>query len=260
MIDLSFSYDELLYFFLVLVRVATFVFSAPFFNMSNTPNHVKIGFSVLVSYLIYMTLTPVTPLEYNTILEYTVLVLKEAMVGLIVGFGANICAMVVSFTGSIVDMETGLSMATLFDPTTRQETSISGVLYQYALTLMLIVSGMYQYLLKAFVETYTLIPINGAVFNREHLLNSIVKFMGDYMIIGFRICIPIFCVMILLNAILGIMAKVSPQMNMFAVGIQLKVLVGLGILFLTASLLPGAADLIFTEMKTMIVSFVEGMM
>ena len=48
-------------------------------------------------------------------------------------------------------------------------------------------------------------------------------------------------------------------MNMFAVGIQLKVLVGLSVLFFTASILPGIADFIFEEMKRMIISFVEGM-
>lgn len=259
MVDLSFSYDELLTFLLILVRVTCFIYLAPFFNMGNTPNRVKIGLGVFVSYLIYQTLLPVEPLQYETILEYSVIVLKEAMVGLIIGFGANICMSVVNFTGNIVDMETGMAMTTLFDPQTNQETSISGVMYQYAMSLMLIVTGMYQYLMKAIVETYTLIPINGAIFDTDHLLNSMVTFMGNYLTIGFRICLPVFCAMLLLNAILGIMAKVSPQMNMFAVGIQLKVLVGLGILFLTAAMLPSAADFIFTQMKVIVVDFVEGM-
>ena len=259
MVDLTFSYDELLTFLLIVIRITTFIYSAPFFNMGNTPARVKIGLGIFVSYLIYQVLLPVEPLQYDNILGYSVLVLKEAMVGLIIGFGANICMSVVNFTGNIIDMETGMAMATLFDPQTNQETSISGVLYQYAMSLMLIVSGMYQYLLKAIVETYTLIPINGAVFDREHLLNSVTRFMGNYLTIGFRICLPVFCAMILLNAILGIMAKVSPQMNMFAVGMQLKVLVGLGILFLAVSMLPNAADFIFTQMKVIVVDFVEGM-
>lgn len=161
MVDLSFSYDELLTYLLIVVRVTCFVYLAPFFNMKNTPNRVKIGLGLCVSYLIYQILLPVEPLVYSNILEYSVLVLKEAMVGLIIGFGANICMAIVNFTGSIIDMETGMAMATLFDPQTNQDTSISGVLYQYAMSLMLIVSGMYQYLLKAIVETYTLIPING---------------------------------------------------------------------------------------------------
>ena len=78
-------------------------------------------------------------------------------------------------------------------------------------------------------------------------------------LIGFRIFLPIFACMMILNCILGILAKVAPQMNMFAVGMQMKILIGLGVLFLTVSLLPGIASFIFTEMKKMMVLFIEGM-
>ena len=151
-------------------------------------------------------------------------------------------------------------MVTLMDPTTRESSTISGVFYQYMVMLMLIVSGMHEYLLKALAETFTLIPVNGAVFQMDSLMNSMVRFLSEYIIIGFRICLPIFATMILLNAVLGILAKVAPQMNMFAVGIQLKVLTGLTILFFTVGMLPGASDFIFTQMKKIVVSFVEGMM
>ena len=157
-------------------------------------------------------------------------------------------------------MEVGLSMVTLMDPTTRESSSISGIFYQYMVILMLIISGMHEYLLKALLETFTLIPINGAVFNTDSLLVSMIRFMSEYIIVGFRICLPVFAVMIMLNAILGILAKVSPQLNMFAVGIQIKVLTGLTVLFLTVGMLPGASDFIFTQMKKIVVSFVEGMM
>ena len=146
------------------------------------------------------------------------------------------------------------------DPATKQQATFTGVFYQYMFTLFMIITGMYQYLLRALVDSFTLIPINGAVFKSESLLASVIMFMGDYIAIGFRIILPIFCVMILLNAVLGVLAKVSPQLNMFAVGIQFKVLLGLVILLLTTRMLPVAADYVFTEMKKVIVSFVEGMM
>ena len=99
-----------------------------------------------------------------------------------------------------------------------------------------------------------------AVFHETALLNAMLKFMYDYVVIGFRICLPVFIVILLLNVILGILAKVSPHLNMFSVGMQIKILVGLAVIFLTSSMLPGAADFIFTEMKRMMVAFVEGMM
>ncbi|MCR5503369.1 MAG: flagellar biosynthetic protein FliR [Lachnospiraceae bacterium] len=258
MIDLSFTYGDLELFLLVLMRTASFIFIAPFFHMTNTPRNIRIGFALILSVIVY-GLIPHTMPEYHTLIEYTVIVLKEVITGLLVGLGANLCTYIVQFAGHLADMEMGLSMASLMDPATRQQTTISGIYYNYMIMLLLIISGMQNYLIRAFVETYELIPVNGQVFQMHRLLNSITSFMGRYILIGFRICLPIFCTMILLNAVLGVLAKVSPQLNMFAVGMQIKVLVGISVLFLTVALLPKAADMIYTEMKTMVASMVEGM-
>lgn len=258
MLDISFSYADLEYFLLVLVRISCFVYVAPFFSMSNVPRRVKIGFSLFFAYLIYHAVDH-NEVVYNSLLVFAVIVMKEALTGFVIGWGAQICTTVTSFAGSIADMEIGLSMVSLIDPTTREQATFTGVLYQYMFTLFMIISGLYQYLLGALVDTFTLIPINGAVFKSEALMESVLMFLGDYIVIGFRIILPIFCAMIFLNCVLGVLAKVSPQLNMFAVGMQLKVLVGLGILFLSMRMLPALADNVFTQMKRMIVSFVEGM-
>lgn len=259
MIDITFTFADLEYFLLVLVRISCFVYIAPFFSMSNTPRTIRVGFSIFLSYLVYMGIDH-NEVVYNTLLGYAVVVMKEALTGFLIGWGAQICTTVTSFAGSIADMEIGISMVSLMDPTTRQQATFTGVFYQYIFTLFLMISGMYQYLLLALTDSFILIPVNGAVFKSDSLLESVAMFMGDYLAMGFRIILPIFCTMILLNSILGILAKVSPQLNMFAVGMQLKVLIGLVILFLTVRMLPSAADYIFDEMKKMIVSFVEGMM
>ncbi|MBO5166936.1 MAG: flagellar biosynthetic protein FliR [Lachnospiraceae bacterium] len=260
MISLSFSFLDLEYFLLILVRVSCFVFVAPFFSMNNTPKRVRIALSVFTAMLLYTTLTPAAGVVYDNVIEYAVIVAKEAITGLLIGFAAHICTAIVNFAGAIADMETGLSMLMLMDPTSKQQASVTGVYYQYVVMLMLILSGMYRYLLGALADSFLLIPVNGAAFKGDHLVSTMVQFLGDYITIGFRICLPVFCVMLLLNAVLGVLAKVAPQMNMFAVGIQLKVLVGFGILFLTTGMLSGVSSMIFNEIKQVTVSFVEGMM
>lgn len=259
MLEYSFTYGDLEYFLLVLVRVSCFVFVAPFFSMSNTPRQVRIGLSFFVTVLIYQAI-PHEPLQYNTLIGYSMLVMKEVVTGLLIGFGANLCSSIVSFAGHIADMEMGLSMASLMDPATKETSSITGIYYNYMVLLMLMISGMHRYLLKALSETYILIPVNGAILRSDALLSSMMGFMANYIFIGFRICLPIFAVMIVLNAVLGVLAKVSPQLNMFAVGIQMKVLVGLSILFISVPMLTGAANMVYDQMKRMVVSFVEAMM
>lgn len=260
MIDISFSMAELEYFLLILTRVTCFIYIAPFFGMSNTPNRVKIGLGFFISVLLASFLSPHEEIVYHSVEGYAVIVLKEAVTGFLIGFGANICMSITALAGQIADMDIGLAMATVMDPLTKEQTSITGAFYQYMVMLMLLVSGMHRFILQALIETYELIPVNGTVFHEDALLKAMLQFMSDYIVIGFRICLPIFIVILLLNVILGVLAKVSPQLNMFSVGIQIKILVGLSVLFLTVGMLPDAANFILREMKKMMVAFVEGMM
>ena len=119
MVNFSFSIYDLEYFLLILTRISCFVFAAPFFSMRNTPMRVRVGISVFTAVLLYQSLTPSDYVEYNTVLEYAVIVMKEAVVGLLVGLGASICTSIMNFAGAIADMETGLSMVTLLDPSSR---------------------------------------------------------------------------------------------------------------------------------------------
>ena len=259
MINYTFTYGDLEYFLLVFIRVISFMFVAPFFSMSNMPRRIRIGFSFFVALLLYQSV-PRQSIVYDTLIGYSVIVMNEVRTVLMIVFSANLCASIVSFAGHIVDMEMGLSMASMFDPTTKETSTITGIYYNYMVLLMLMISGMHRYLIQALAETYTLIPVNGAVIRTDTLLAAMLEFMANYIIIGFRICLPIFAVMTILNAVLGILAKVSPQLNMFVVGIQMKVLVGLSILFLSTSMLPGAADFIYDQMKRMVVTFTEAIM
>lgn len=259
MLDLTFSLEAIEYFLLVFARVASFVFIAPFFGMKNTPNMAKIAVSFFTAILLFGTIPDKSISSYHTVWGFGTLVMKEVLVGLIIGYGAEMCTMIVTFAGRIVDTETGMAMASQMDPTTQQNTTLSGLIYQYTIMLILMVTGLYQYLIRALAETFILIPVDGVVFHTDALLDTMVKFMGDFVIIGFRIAMPIFIVMTLINSVLGILAKISPQMNMFAVGMQLKVITGLSILFLTMKMLPYVSEFISDEIRTITVSLVEGL-
>ena len=166
---------------------------------------------------------------------------------------------IVIFAGNIIDMDIGLSMATEFNPSMNSETTVTGNFYYYVILALLLVSDMHDYLLRAVCDSFSVVPLGGAQFNFEHLMSSMTKYVGDLFIIGFRIFLPFFACIMIFNCILGIMAKVAPQMNMFSVGIQIKILVGFVVLFLTIYLVPSIANFIITEIKTMVVSIIEGM-
>ncbi|SFK81187.1 flagellar biosynthetic protein FliR [Lachnospiraceae bacterium KH1T2] len=249
---MDFSVQDLEYLLLILTRVSCFIFTAPFFSDTNTPRRVKVGLSLLIAILVYAYETPHEALGYSTLLGYGILVIEEACCGLIIGFMANMCMQMIAFAGALIDMDIGLSMVSLFNPITKSQVGFSGTLYQYALMLILMATNLHHYILKAFLASYELIPIAHVNLNSEKLYYIAVRYLCDAFRIGFEIFLPVFCAMLLLNVILGIMVKTSPQMNMFAVGIQLKMTVGFAVMFISAGLLPKIADFICGEMKEMI--------
>lgn len=258
MVTYSFSIANFEYFLLILVRIASFVYITPFFGDSAVPGRVKVGLSAFVALFMYNIIER-PELSYVSAIGYAVLVLKEGITGLLIGFAANICNSIVIFAGNIIDMDIGLSMATEFNPSMNSETTVTGNFYYYVILLLLLVSDMHDYIIRAVCDSFSVVPLGGAQFDFDHLLSSITKYMGDLFVIGFRIFLPFFACIMVFNCILGIMAKVAPQMNMFSVGIQLKILVGLVVLFLTIYLAPSIANFIITEIKTMVVSIIEGM-
>ena len=260
MVNLSFPLSELEYFLFIFVRVASFVFVAPFFSTKGVPNQVKIALSMFISYIIYNFRPEQINPEYNTILGFCTVVLKEVSVGLLIGLAAQMCTSIVLFAGRIMDMEVGLSMANVFDPATNEQASITGALLQYGVMLILYTTGLHRFLLKALMETFTLIPISGVHINTDRLLEILINFLSNYIIIGFRICLPVFASITLMNIVLALLAKLAPQMNMFSVGIQLKLLAGLSVIVITVTLLPDICNFISDQIQQMMVSIVEGMM
>ena len=257
-IDVVISQQDIEYFVLILVRITSFVFIAPFFGMSNTPQRTKLGLSVFLSLVIYNVM-PESTVEYSTLLEYTAIVVKEAAVGLLIGFAAYICSTIIFFSGRMIDMDIGLSMANMFDATTKQQATVTGSIYNYFILLLMLVSGMHTFLLSAIKDSFTLIPIGEMSINST-MYESMIGFLTNYFVIGFRIVLPVFVTILVLNCALGIMTKIAPQIHMFAVGIQIKVLGGLLILFMTVSLLPTVASYIFEVMQEMVISVMKGML
>lgn len=259
MINYSFSYNDLEYFLLVFIRIGFFIFSAPFFSTKGIPRQVKVSFALFLTLIVYHITPGYHVPEYNSVIGYSILIIKEAICGLLIGIGANLCSSIVNFAGRIADMEMGLSMVQLFDPMTNESNGFAGTVYEYAVLLIMMVSYMHHFFIQALVDTFTIIPIGTASFSSENIMTTMSQFLGDYVSIAFRLCLPIVASIMILNAVLGILAKSAPQINMFSVGVQIKILCGLTIMLLTIGILPYVSDFIFREMKIMVTAMVDSM-
>ncbi len=244
---MDFTIENLEFYLMVLIRISSFVLAAPFFSYQAIPVKVKLAASILLT-IVTVQVIPVVELNYVGIIGYSLLIIKEAVIGLILGFMCNICLYIVTFSGQIMDMEMGLSMINIFDSQTHVQISVTGNLYYYLVMLLMLVSNMHYYVLRAILDSFRLFNVGQAVFTGS-LPEMAITFMGNYFLIGFRIVLPVFACMLIINIVLGVLSRAAPQMNMFVVGMQVKVLVGIIILLIIIPTISTVADFVFGTMK-----------
>lgn len=249
----QFTVEYLEVILLVLIRMASMVAAAPFFNLSNIPVKVKVGMSFFLS-MIALQFVDYTTVQYTGVLGYAILVLQESITGVIIGISSAFCLYILNFSGHMIDMEIGFSMAQEMDPTTNVHSTLTANIFTGMFMLIFLISDMHYFVIDAMCDSFKAVPVGEGVIN-GNIIAVVVRYITDFFIIGFRIIMPVFACILVINVVLGILAKIAPQMNMFVIGMQLKVFVGLSLLFMLMGLFTGVVDFIFEEMQKLTALF-----
>ena len=153
---MTFTVEDLEFFLAIAMRIAGFVFIAPFFSNSSVPQKAKLLLSFSVALVTVFVVPKDEPLVYNGVLGYAGIIISEAVAGMILGLFANLAMFILSFAGQIADMEIGLSMVTQFDPTNNIQVTITGNILSYAVMLMMVATNLHLYILRAVIDSFVL--------------------------------------------------------------------------------------------------------
>lgn len=256
--DLTISTLTLEAFLLVLVRCAGFLATSPVFGHKSINARLRVLIAFCVALSIFTVTDPAMP-EYSTVFGFSLLIIKELAIGLSLGFTAAFVMAILVMAGEFIDREIGFTMSSNFDPSIGAMVTITGELYDKMVLLVVVVSNLHYFILKALAQSFELVPIGRADINYPYIYTNVIGFIGEYFSIGFRIAMPIFLGATMLNIILGVLAKSSPQLNMFAVGIQFKVVVGLLLLSITVMFIPNIATYLMEKIQHMLTTLIGGM-
>lgn len=211
-------------FLLIFVRITSFMVSVPIFSGRQIPTAYKIGFSAILGILcVGMVKEPIAALPQGTIM---ILILKEFLVGIVLGLAANILLNSVQLAGSILDMQIGFSMASLFDPNFGTTSQLTGRFKNILAILVLLAVNGHHMLIQGVMASFDWIPLDQTVpaFTDGRLSLFLLECLKQMFMIGFMMAAPILGAMFLTDAAMGILAKTVPQMNFFSVAPPLKIL------------------------------------
>ncbi|QHS22262.1 flagellar type III secretion system protein FliR [Virgibacillus sp. MSP4-1] len=224
-----FELSKLPGFILIFARVIGFFLTIPVFSYRNLPRTHKLGFAIFLSWIMFYTVDmPVFLLNGQFIL----LILKELIVGLLIGLIAFIILGAIQIAGGFIDFQMGFAIANVMDPQTGIQSPLIGqFLYTLAL-LFLITVDAHHLLLDGIFYSYQYVEIDQMVpFQNESIVQFVMESFSQMFLIAFQMSIPIVGCLFLVDVALGIVARTVPQLNVFVVGLPLKIFVSFVVIF-----------------------------
>jgi flagellar biosynthetic protein FliR len=220
-------------FLLVLFRASGLFITAPAFSHKSLPPTIKIAMAVILAVLLVPVVSEIQLPEIDSIWILGALAAKEMLVGFIIGLFFSLLFIGVRMSGNIIGYQIGLLIAQVLDPEVNSNVSLVGeFLYGIALLIFLAIDGHHA-IISAFVDSYKMVSL-GQVSLSGPAGDLLIRFTAYAFTIAVKLAAPVMITLFLTSVTLGIVARTVPQMNIFIVGIPLKV--GVGFLVMAAAL------------------------
>ncbi len=219
---------QLTLFCLVLMRMSGFILLNPILGRSNIPMRVKGGFIFILTLAVY-SFSAGEAFETASTIEFGFLLMKEFAAGYVIGLVTQLFFLIISFGGYIIDFQMGLSMATVYDPQSNAQMPVTGSIYQTWLMLLFFAVDGHLALMKILVTSAEIVPYGGILITQT-LASRMLEIFYQCVDMGVRLALPMIAAEFLVEIGVGIMNKVVPQISIFVINIQMKLIVGLGLL------------------------------
>ncbi|RDW19496.1 flagellar type III secretion system protein FliR [Oceanobacillus arenosus] len=233
-------------FLLIFVRVMAFFVTMPLFSYRTIPMQFKIGFSFFLALTMFYTVDS-SMITIDGMFLF--LLMKEAIVGLFIGLIAFIILSAIQVAGGLIDFQMGFAIANVMDPQTGAQSPISGqFLYIISLLFLLSVDG-HHLIIDGIYNSYQFIPLEAFIpFENKSIADFVIQSFNNMFLIAFQIAIPIVGCLFLVDIALGIIARTVPQLNVFVVGLPLKIIVSFVAIVIFLSLYMSLAQYLFDTM------------
>lgn len=226
------------------IRISTFLSVCRVIFPQGTPNTFKVLFSLMLSMMACTNLG----LNIKADSMYTLIVYSamEVLNGFFLGYVTYLALNIIKIAGSLIDNQMGLNMASIYDPSTGSQLTITQQFFYWVSIILLFITNGHHLLLNSIFQSFELIPIGTLPIldNFEYVL----KLFIEYFAIGFQIALPVVFTLIMAELILGLISRSVPQLNVMLIGMPLKLLIGIIIILISFPLIINHIQKIISEL------------
>ena len=218
-------------FLLCLARVIALIAAIPVFAGNQISGRIKIGLSVTTALLLFPSMSPYAPQVAFTVTEFGLLIINEVLLGVLIGLVAQLIFAAVTFGGTVIGYQMGFAAANIFDPQTTQQLSLLSHFINILALLAFLSFDIHHFFFKIIVESYIILPPGFLDFSHG-AVQQLMHLGGQMFVLGVKFSAPVLALLLIANLVLGILARVFPQLNVFMLSFPINI----GISFLVIGL------------------------
>lgn len=201
--------------FLISLRFAAFLVTAPYFSMRAVPVHLKIMIPLALALVVRGAIAAPHVTFASSEGDIALAVAHEFIVGAFMGLMVQFLFMVVTLAFEIVGMQIGFAIARIFDPAVNDQVSILSNFMMILAGVLFFTLNFHHHIIAAIVISFRKIPVGGDMLLDRGILQTLVSYFAVCFEYAIRLSMPVMIAILLSNLVMGIITKTSPQMNMF---------------------------------------------
>lgn len=241
------DWNELTLFLYIMARNSGFILFNPILGRTNIPTVYRTGLALALSCgAMSSIVTQQTVAMPVGLADFAIRLILELAVGFFLGMVMNFFFYIPSLAGSLIDTQMGMTMNQIYDPSSSANLSVTGVLLNAMMTLLFFAANGHHTLLRLVLTSGELVPYGTVSFGQE-AASAMLEIFIECTLLAVKLTLPILGAEIVGQVGMGVLMKVIPQINVFAINIELKVIIGVGLLI--ALLSPFSEYLLTAEMQ-----------
>lgn len=214
-------------FLLTLIRTAGIFTLVPIFGGTQIPAQVKVMLAAALAMIFVPLNAPAShaPIA-NDIFTMLMLVAKEAVVGITIGFATSLVFSAMQIAGDFIDMQAGFSFAQMYDPVNGGQAALAGRFHHILAGLLFFITNAHHSLISALAQSFSIIPVGQMSLN-PMVANGVLDMFISLFLIALRIAAPVIGAVFLADVAMAIVSRAVPQMNIMMVGMPVKLGIGM---------------------------------
>lgn len=228
------------------LRMLALFSTAPVLSQRNVPLRVRVSLAFLIAVCAQASL-PEMPVVALDSPQAVLVVIQQVLIGLTLGFSARIIFASIEFAGELVGLQMGLNYASFFDPSTGTQGTALGRFFGITASWLFIVINGHLLLIMALVQSFTAFPVGPEPFAFLKAVQPQV-WGAEVFKLGLWIALPMLTMLLFVNLVLGVISRVSQQMNIFAIGFPVTLGVGLLAVLLTLPMMEAPFTMALEQM------------